>query len=257
MVKIHIESTPGLGFQKIIDLIEDFGTPETVDTSSKKVVLDFGGGDSIKFGGSGFKAANDIPYKGTVKSLDVKIDGAKLVHVEGVKLDVPKVAEAIKDGDFEELVQLVNRQLSGRDYISGGSGDDTIYSFGGDDKLYGRAGNDTLFGGSGKDTFVFTTKLDSVNNVDKVRDFVSKTDKFELGGAFKDLADGKLAKSAFKVITDVAAPTNVDASDRILYDKKHGDIYFDRDGSHDKYGMVKFAELKDGAALAHGDFLII
>lgn len=80
----------------------------------------------------------------------------------------------------------------------------------------------------------------------------------ELGDtAFKGLAEGKLGRSAFKAIDDAAAPTNVDPSGRILYDKKNGDIYFDPDGSGQKYGMVKFAELRDGTALAHGDFLII
>lgn len=258
MVKIQVESTAALSYAEIIDLIEDFGKPTGISSSSKKIVANFGADDSVAFGGSGFKFLAGVPYDGTVKTMKLELDGKTVVKVEGLKLDVPKVASAVKDGDVEELLALVEKQLDGRDFVRGGSGDDVLRAFGGDDKLYGRAGNDTLVGGSGKDTFAFATGLDAENNVDKILDFKSKTDKFELShNIFKTLEEGVLSKSLFKAIDDAASPGNVDANDRILYDKAHGDVYFDRDGSGDKYGLVKFAELKDGAALGAGDFLIV
>lgn len=66
----------------------------------------------------------------------------------------------------------------GNDYLKGGAGADTILGFGGDDILFGNAGVDRLTGGAGRDIFVFT---DEDHSRDTITDFVSGTDKIDLG----------------------------------------------------------------------------
>jgi Ca2+-binding RTX toxin-like protein len=67
---------------------------------------------------------------------------------------------------------------AGSNYIRGGAGADTLLGFGGDDVIIGDQGTDTLFGGAGRDTFVFT---DTDHSRDTITDFVSGTDKIDLG----------------------------------------------------------------------------
>jgi serralysin len=146
---------------------------------------------------------------------------------------------------------------SGADTITGNKGIDTIFGDAGDDIINGGEGKDTLTGGSGKDTFIFKTTLNAKNNVDTITDYVHGQDSFKLSSAvFAGLGKGKLSEDAFH-IGKVAA----DKEDRILYDKEHGDLYFDRDGSKSHYDPVKFAHLNDSngefAALDHTDFLTV
>jgi hypothetical protein len=125
----------------------------------------------------------------------------------------------------------------------------------GNDKLYGKGGNDTLTGGSGADSFFFDTKLNKSTNVDKITDFShSQHDLFKLDNAiFAKLGHtGALNSAYFRVGTKA-----VDANDYIVYDRAHGKLYYDADGSHTAYGLVQFAVLPNHPALTAGDFVVI
>lgn len=139
------------------------------------------------------------------------------------------------------------------DSVDGQSGEDTIFGGKGDDTLNGNIGNDMLSGGGGKDTFLFSAALSVKTNVDVIADFRREDDVFHLGhDIFKGISSGVISEDAFHLGKDAA-----DKEDRILYDKKHGDLYFDRDGSASKYGAVKFAEIADNTNVDHTDFLIV
>ena len=71
------------------------------------------------------------------------------------------------------------------------------------------------------------------------------------------MESGRLEDYRFKEIASGSSTKGVDKSDRILYDQKHGDLYFDRDGSSSKYDRVLFARVSDDKALDHTDFLIV
>jgi serralysin len=47
-----------------------------------------------------------------------------------------------------------------------------------------------------------------------------------------------------------------DANDFLIYDKAHGQLYYDRDGNG-AAAQVLFADLKDGVTLTVGDFVLI
>ncbi|SCY71753.1 Ig-like domain-containing protein [Microvirga guangxiensis] len=135
--------------------------------------------------------------------------------------------------------------------LNGTSGNDKIDGKGGNDKINGKGGNDILIGGSGKDTFTFDTKLGSTN-VDVIVDFKSGQDIIDLNDSvFTKLKVGKLSASAF-----VVGEKALDASDRIIYNNKTGDLYYDADGSGSGEA-VKFATIENKVKLSAYDFYVI
>lgn len=74
---------------------------------------------------------------------------------------------------------------SGNDILEGGAGKDTIKGFAGSDTIIGGTEADRLDGGKGADTFKITA-AESPNGVglfDKVVEFISASDKFDLDAA--------------------------------------------------------------------------
>jgi Ca2+-binding RTX toxin-like protein len=122
--------------------------------------------------------------------------------------------------------------------------------------ITGNAGHNVLAGNGGSDTFVFATSL-TPSNFDTITDFNSN-DQFDIDNAvFKGLSTGNLSAGAFKQISSGNSTQGVDSGDRILYDKAHGDLYYDRDGSGNNFDRVKFAHIDNGTALNHSDFHVI
>lgn len=148
---------------------------------------------------------------------------------------------------------------AGNDRIEGGSGNDKLYGGSGADRLSGGTGNDlinggtgadTLTGGSGYDTFVFDTSPTS--GIDTITDFNPAYDTIRLhSSVFTGLPTGKLASSAFQVGTAAN-----DASDRIIYNKATGAVFFDPDGSG-AAAAQQFAQLTPGTAVTNADFSVV
>jgi Ca2+-binding RTX toxin-like protein len=129
-------------------------------------------------------------------------------------------------------------------YLNGRKGDDT---------LKGGFGLDTLVGGAGRDTFVFNTKLDAVQNVDTIVGFSVKDDAIHIDDkVFKGVGSaGALKKGVFW-----SGPQAHDASDRVIYDKATGALYYDQDGFGPTQ-QVQFALLSPGLKLSTSDFFVI
>jgi len=140
--------------------------------------------------------------------------------------------------------------------IFGGDGNDVLYGGSEDNIIEGDAGKNTLMGGQGNDSFVFAATLGK-GNVDTILDFSHADDAFMLDKAvFAGLKAGDLAASAFKQISSATSTAGVDGNDRILYDKAHGDLYFDRDGSGTQFDRIVFAHVTDGTVIDNSDFQI-
>ena len=134
---------------------------------------------------------------------------------------------------------------------SGGSAGDKIFGNTADNHLYGRGGNDVLTGGAGHDAFFFNASLSTTTNVDRVTDFHHGIDSFELAhGLFTHIAHGTLTSAAFFVGTAAH-----DGNDHIIYDKAHGALYFDADGSG-AGAAIEFATVTAGLKLSAADFII-
>jgi Ca2+-binding RTX toxin-like protein len=136
--------------------------------------------------------------------------------------------------------------------ITGNGSANRINGAGGADRLNGGLGSDTLTGGTGADTFFFTKTLSSAN-VDRITDFYAPEDTMRIDNAvFVGLAGGALAPSAFRISASGAQ----DATDRIIYNKATGALFFDKDGLGGA-GMVKFAQLNAGTSLSAADFFVV
>lgn len=119
--------------------------------------------------------------------------------------------------------------------------------------IAGKEGNDELTGGKGRDSFVFNTSLK--RNVDTITDFTSKDDAILLDNAiFKAFtSEGAISKGQFKIIGTGA---KIDASDRIIYDLRSENVYYDADGSG-KGTSVNFLHFESKVALSAADFIVI
>jgi hypothetical protein len=142
---------------------------------------------------------------------------------------------------------------SDNDRLYGSSGDDYLSGGSGNDRLYGEAGADILHTGSGKDVLVYNSVPNGPESVDTIRDFSVAHDTFWLNNrAFTGLgSEGRLKSGVFRT-SDVAR----DSTDRILYDRDDGVLYYDADGTG-ATAQVAFAKLSDGLKLTSLDFLIV
>lgn len=129
------------------------------------------------------------------------------------------------------------------------TGSDLLIGGDGSDSLHGQGGNDRLIGGDGKDRFVFETSLDANSNVDKVNDFNPRDgDKVVLSLNIFTGIGAKLSKGEFTVGRGAE-----DDSDRIVYNRKSGNISFDDDGRGGD-DAVLFAIVDARLKLTHKDF---
>ncbi|MBB4040839.1 Ca2+-binding RTX toxin-like protein [Microvirga flocculans] len=141
---------------------------------------------------------------------------------------------------------------AGNDLLTGGAGNDNLFGGAGNDRLSGGLGKDVLNGGAGKDTFVFDKALSS-SNIDKIFGFSTKDDSIALRkDIFSALSGSKLSSVDFCVGTNAK-----DSSDRIIYDKKAGILYYDADGSGAEAAKIKFATIDKNLKLAASDFILI
>ncbi|MBA1156190.1 calcium-binding protein [Microvirga mediterraneensis] len=153
--------------------------------------------------------------------------------------------------------------LGGNDKLSGGAGDDQLsgdagndFLDGGDgaDILYGGLGKDTLSGGAGADSFYFDAAVAKKKNtnIDKIIGFNVKDDTIYLAKSiFTKLKAGKLKKDAFFVGNKAH-----DGSDRIVYDKKSGKLFYDADGTG-KQPQIQIGTLDKNLKLTEKDFFVV
>ncbi|MDQ0323983.1 Ca2+-binding RTX toxin-like protein [Pararhizobium capsulatum DSM 1112] len=139
--------------------------------------------------------------------------------------------------------------------ITGNAGANIINGSGGNDTLIGGGGNDKLTGGAGNDTFLFNSAVSATTNVDKISDFNVAADTIRLENAiFIALtALGTLASGAFASNSTGLAG---DSSDRIIYEKDTGELYYDANGSG-AGGGIHFATLTGNLSLTNADFFVI
>ncbi|MBB3020174.1 Ca2+-binding RTX toxin-like protein [Microvirga lupini] len=150
------------------------------------------------------------------------------------------------------------RGESGNDTLYGSTGNDTLYGEAGNDRIFGGTGNDKLYGGSGKDVFVFDTRLNKSSNVDRIYDFRSSDDSIWLDNKyFTKLGSGSLSKpKKFKSDMFTEGKKAQDREDRIVYDKKTGALYYDKDGTGGA-AQVKIATISNKTKLYWHDFYVI
>ncbi|MBB4039959.1 hypothetical protein GGR34_001606 [Microvirga flocculans] len=158
-------------------------------------------------------------------------------------------SDQIKAGQSNDIIW----GETGNDRLYGNSGNDTISGGIGNDRLYGSYGKDVLSGGSGQDVFVFHTSPHGTRDADTIRDFSVRDDTIWLENKiFSALgAAGALKSSAFWTGDEAH-----DATDRIIYDRADGVLYYDRDGTG-AADQIAVAKLAEGLRLTSADFRIV
>jgi len=176
-------------------------------------------------------------------------------------LSAPDTPSALYGGDGEDqlLGGAVGDELSGErgnDFLGGNAGDDAIYGGSGNDEIEGQFGDDLLYGGPGQDTFIFSgfagAGFDSVFDtigVDRIQDFDRNQDSLKFV-AFAAISGTSLPELFYK------GKNARETDDRIGYDKKSGQLYFDENGS--KAGASHLIAVFDkGTALKAADIELL
>lgn len=142
--------------------------------------------------------------------------------------------------------------LAGTDTLRGLAGNDIIDGGSGSDYIYGGTGADRLTGGTGYDRFYFD-HLPVVGEADTVTDFSTVYDTLRFDdGVFAGLRGdtGALNSSSFRLGSQA-----LDATDRIMYDKATGNLFYDADGTGAS-APVLVAQLTANLALTNADIYI-
>ncbi|HWL46479.1 MAG TPA: calcium-binding protein, partial [Sphingomonadaceae bacterium] len=143
---------------------------------------------------------------------------------------------------------------AGNDQLAGDAGNDLLDGGDGADILRGGLGKDTLSGGAGADSFYFDSAVAKKKNanIDKIVKFNVKDDTIYLAKSiFTKLKVGKLKKDAFFIGNKAH-----DGSDRIVYDKKSGKLFYDADGTG-KQQPIQFATLDKNLKMTEKDFFVV
>ncbi|MEH2174780.1 beta strand repeat-containing protein [Nostoc sp.] len=133
--------------------------------------------------------------------------------------------------------------------------DDFIVGSNGNDTLYGESGNDSLYGGNGNDTFAFK-HLDGV--FDTIYDFNATNELIQVPagdfgfGSGVGLSIGSLKPSQFTLGTSATT-----SDQRFIYDNITDALYFDPDGSADRFTQEKFAQFLGGVTLTEKNFVVV
>lgn len=163
------------------------------------------------------------------------------------------------------------------DILYGGGGDDilgnSVVPEPGDDRMYGESGNDSLFGGDGKDTLVGGFDKDSLTGgagqdkfVFMSKNEVGTTNAFDTINDFSVIDDTiQVSKAGFGGLVSGASITSDqfyigsgahDSSDRFIYNRSIGALYFDKDGTGST-AKVQIAQLSTGLSLTRNDIYVI
>lgn len=132
--------------------------------------------------------------------------------------------------------------------IYGNAAKNTISGGGGNDFFVGLMGNDTLTGGAGQDSFAFGTP----QGIDTIKDFKVVDDGFYIDrtGFGAGLTAGIITTDQFRLGSSAQ-----DGSDRFIYNKGTGVVYFDADGIGGA-AQVQIAKVSTGLALTNKDFFV-
>ena len=243
-----------------LDLAGSSAANRIEGNSSANVLDGKGGADTLE----GFRG-NDTYVMDNARDrvLEVRGGGTDTVSVSvSYKLQPRAEVEVLKAASSHATASLhltgnefANLLLgnAGRNHLAGKEGKDQLRGLGGSDTLDGGPGSDVLIGGPGHDTFVFRSPLSAPANIDRITDFRPADDTIALGHAFFPNAGpvGSLDPGGLHFGSSASL-----ASDRIVYDRVTGSLWYDSDGSG-AAKAVKFAILSNKPLLSADDFTIV
>jgi Ca2+-binding RTX toxin-like protein len=178
---------------------------------------------------------------------------ALILETAGEGFDTAKASVSYVLGTGVSIEALATNADSGKASINltGNEFDQIVRGNAGNNIIDGKGGADQLWGLAGKDAFQFSMAPGN-GNVDRIMDFNVRDDAMWLDQSiFPGLGLGTLPIGAF-----AKGATATQADDRIIYDPKSGNLYFDPDGFGGVDQML-IANLSTGLKLTYADFMVI
>lgn len=233
-----------------------------VATGKQDIFNTLGGNDLVKSTYKNLKQRDQIDggvgidrlaIKGGSKSDVLRLQIASstsprnLISGKGLKGDAISNFEEIDLKGFAG--RGIVRGSEATDVIIGGKNQDKLTGLGGADQLAGGLGADKLNGGTGQDSFVFTSvkeKGDVIQGFSSVDDSIVVTQK----GFSRNLSIGQLADTQF-----VTGSQAQDKTDRFVYNRQNGMLYFDADGLGGK-AQVALATLSGRPGITASDIVV-
>jgi Ca2+-binding RTX toxin-like protein len=248
----EIENLEGTGGGALV--LTGNGLNNTITGNEAGNWIDGGVGADTMMGGAG----DDTYVIDNVGDRIIDDSGANTV-VLTVNYDLSQLPSSVTRITMAEGLPLNLTGTNGANVLMGNTAANTLRGLGGNDMLYGKAANDKLYGGTGRDTFIFDTRPNKSTNVDKIYDFKSRDDSFHLDNAvFTKLGKTGTALRPKKFSSDmfINGTKAQDREDRIVYDKKTGNLYYDADGTG-RSAQVKIATIVNKTTLKFDDFFVI
>lgn len=280
LVGVNLVSAPFDGLMQL---------PVTVRTSTQLSLADME--DRVNFLGTGFTYLMDggeiIDITGgTVTRITLTNDIGSVTYGDwaGLNVSAPVFQNYLEAGNETALRDLLFgtsdtysltngrdlvRGFGGNDVMHGWNGADRLYGDTGNDKLWGDKGNDKLSGGAGADTLIGGAGIDTLTggagadvfafvstgatDRDVINDFNGLVDTLQFDNdAFTGFGyTGQLRRVDF-----VQGTAATGESDRLVYQKSTGSLWYDADGSG-AGAKVLVAELVDGTTLTAADIFIL
>jgi Ca2+-binding RTX toxin-like protein len=141
---------------------------------------------------------------------------------------------------------------AGNDYLTGSEGNDTLVGDVGNDTLTGDAGSDMLTGGGGADYFNF---YDPTQGVDRIVDFSVADDTIGIS-SYGFINGGLQPRAALTAEQFHIGVSAADGSDRVIYNRTTGGLFFDADGTG-ATAQVQIATLSTGLAMTNTDIYVL
>jgi Ca2+-binding RTX toxin-like protein len=201
-------------------------------------------GSNQLFGGSG----NDIYY---IQNATTSVFEAAGEGIDGVRSIVSYTLTAEVEALALDGFSAINGTGNGlNNSIHGNVANNSISGGGGNDYLAGLGGNDIITGGSGQDGFLITAPH---QGIDTIKDFSVVDDNFciERTGFGAGLAAGFITTDQFRIGSSAQ-----DGSDRFIYNKGTGAVYFDADGIGGT-SQIQIAKISTGLSLTNQDFFVV
>jgi Ca2+-binding RTX toxin-like protein len=226
--------------------------------------LNGGAGNDTLYGGAGNDtlngaAGNNTLYGGTgndryIFNSDTYISITEYVN-EGVDTVESAYSFNLGAADLENLVLTGTSAINGtgnglNNTITGNSANNTLNAGAGNDILIGGTGNDILTGGAGSDRFTFNSRN---QGIDRITDFSVFDDTIFASAA--GFGSGLVVGGAIAVSQFVIGSTATTSSQRFIYDRNNGSLFFDQDGTG-AIGKIQFATLNTGLALTNADIFV-
>lgn len=225
-------------------------------------VLRGGGGDDVLQGGNGDDhlvgetgnnqltggSGNDVYY---VENATTAVFESAAGGYDGVRSTVSYALTAEVEILALDGTDAINGKGNGlNNNIHGNVANNSISGGSGNDYLAGLGGDDILTGGLGKDGFLFAAPR---QGIDTIKDFSVVDDNFciDRTGFGAGLAAGFITTDQFRLGSSAQ-----DGSDRFIYNKSTGAVFFDADGIGGA-SQVQIAKLSTGLAITNKDFFVV